>query len=251
MTLVNSGPAIETQVAEVTARLAQSSVAEVLAWALDTFSPAIAFGTGLGAEGMVILDHLARGGRMPRVFVLDTGRLPQETHELMDRVRERYGVTIEVHTPAPEDVEPMVREHGPNLFYRSVELRQLCCRVRKVLPLRRALVGLDAWITGLRRDGQTRSGVAKVELDAQNGGLVKINPLADWSTRDVWGYIRSHDVPYNALHDRGFTSIGCAPCTRAVAPGEEARAGRWWWERPEQRECGLHTAPLVPIARAV
>lgn len=144
----------------------------------------------------------------------------------------------------------MVREHGPNQFYEGVELRKLCCWVRKVLPLRRALVGMDAWITGLRRDGFTRAGVEKIELDGPNGGLVKINPLADWSARDVWAYIRSHDVPYNALHDEGYTSIGCAPCTRAVAPGEDARAGRWWWERPEHRECGLHGSAFVPIARA-
>jgi phosphoadenosine phosphosulfate reductase len=223
---------------------------EVLAWALDAHAPAIALGTGLGAEGMVVLDHLARMGRVPRVFMLDTGRLPQETHELLDRVRDRYRLTIEVYTPLPADLEPMLQAHGPNQFYRSVELRRLCCRVRKVLPLRRALTGLSAWITGLRRDGPTRDQVAKVEVDLQNGGLLKINPLADWSTEDVWRYIRAHDVPYNTLHDQGFPSIGCAPCTRAVAPGEDTRAGRWWWERPEHRECGIH-APGEPTAQAV
>jgi thioredoxin-dependent adenylylsulfate APS reductase len=231
------------RVAEAGVRLAQASPAEVLAWALDAHAPAIALGTGLGAEGMVLLDQLARMGRLPRVFMLDTGRLHQETYDLLDRVRERYRVTIEIFAPAPADLEPMVRAHGPNPFYRSVELRRLCCHARKVLPLRRALAGLTAWITGLRRDGTTRAAVAKLEVDLPNGGLVKVNPLADWSADEVWRYIRAHKVPYNTLHDRGFPSIGCAPCTRAVAPGEDPRAGRWWWERPEHRECGIHLAP--------
>jgi thioredoxin-dependent adenylylsulfate APS reductase len=230
-----------TQVAAVLTQLDGRSAADVLTWAVDALSPSVALATGLGVEGLVVLDHLMELGRVPRVFTLDTGRLPPETYELMDRVRERYGVAIEVFAPSPADLEPMVRAHGPNLFYRSVQLRQLCCRVRKVLPLRRALAGLDGWITGLRRDqGPTRAGVAKVELDPENGGLLKVNPLADWSSDDVWAYVRSHDVPHNVLHDRGYPSIGCAPCTRAVAAGEDERAGRWWWERPEHRECGIH-----------
>jgi phosphoadenosine phosphosulfate reductase len=232
-------------VSEVAGSLAGGSAADILTWALDTLSPAVAFGTGLGAEGMVVLDQLARLDRMPRVFMLDTGRLPQETYELLDRVRERYSVTIEVYTPDPAELEPVVRRHGVNLFYRSPDLRQLCCRVRKVLPLRRALAGLDGWITGLRREqGPTRAATAVVELDTENGGLLKINPLARWTWSEVWEYLRRHGVPYNALHDRGYPSIGCAPCTRAVAAGEDVRAGRWWWERSEDRECGIHSRPV-------
>jgi phosphoadenosine phosphosulfate reductase len=234
----------QAHVLAVAARLARSSATDVLVWALDELGPAVALGTGLGVEGTVVLDHLARLGRVPRVFTLDTGRLPPETYELMERLREQYGIAIEVYTPDAADVEPMVQAHGPNLFYRSAELRRLCCRMRKVLPLRRALTGLEGWITGLRREqGPTRADIAKIEWDAENGGLLKVNPLADWSWEDVWSYARRYAVPYNALHDRGYPSIGCAPCTRAVAPGEDLRAGRWWWERPEQRECGIHGTP--------
>jgi thioredoxin-dependent adenylylsulfate APS reductase len=235
-------PWTEERTAEVSRLLRNRPAADILTWALDELSPAIALGTGLGVEGVVILDHLSHLGRLPRVFMLDTGRLPQETHELLDRVRDRYRVEIEIYTPHPQDLEPMVREHGANLFYQGIALRQLCCRVRKVLPLGRALAGLDGWITGLRREkeGPTRTDVEPVQLDTENGGLLKINPLAGWSSSDVWDYVRRHNVPYNALHDHGYPSIGCAPCTRAVAPGEHERAGRWWWERAEDRECGIH-----------
>jgi thioredoxin-dependent adenylylsulfate APS reductase len=213
---------------------------EMLAWALSRFHPALALASSFGAEDMVLLDMLSRIGPRVRVFTLDTGRLPQETYDLMEIARARYG-PIEVYAPEASEVEAMVGAHGPNLFYRSVELRKLCCAVRKVQPLRRALAGLDAWIAGLRREqGPTRAAVAKVEMDSANGGLVKVNPLADWTWEDVWRYIREHDVPYNALHDRGYPSIGCAPCTRAVQPGEDPRAGRWWWEQVTAKECGLH-----------
>ncbi|MGH7340721.1 MAG: phosphoadenylyl-sulfate reductase, partial [Candidatus Rokuibacteriota bacterium] len=188
----------------------------------------------------------ARIDRNARIFTLDTGRLHGETYALIDAIRDRHGISIEVFFPRADAVESMVRGHGVNLFYRSVENRTQCCRVRKVEPLGRALAGLDAWITGLRREQTvTRGKARKAEIDTDHDGLVKINPLVDWSSGDVWAYIRAHDVPYNALHDQGYPSIGCAPCTRPVAPGEDLRAGRWWWEQDSAaKECGLHPRGL-------
>ncbi|HXF56954.1 MAG TPA: phosphoadenylyl-sulfate reductase [Actinomycetota bacterium] len=216
---------------------------EVLAWALDRFHPRVAISLGGAAEGMVILDMAWRIRPDVRAFTLDTGRLPQETHDLLQRVRDRYGVSVEVQFPQAEHVERMVARHGPNLMYQGVDLRLLCCQVRKVLPLNRYLQGLDAWVTGVRREQwATRSNVRKVEVDHDHGGIVKVNPLADWTKEEVWDYIRAHDVPYNELYDRGYTSIGCAPCTRPVAPGEPDRAGRWWWETDAPKECGIHCA---------
>ena len=181
--------------------------------------------------------------RSARVFLLDTGRLNPETYQLVDRVRARYGCVVEVMFPATATVEAMVRDKGMNLFYESRESRTQCCGARKVEPLGRMLAGLDAWMTGLRRDqSPTRSAIAKVGRDAEHGGIVKVNPLADWTSEAVWEYIRANDVPYNPLHDRGYPSIGCAPCTRATRPGESIRAGRWWWEDSDTRECGLHPA---------
>jgi phosphoadenosine phosphosulfate reductase len=215
----------------------------LLAWALGEFHPRIALAASFGAEDVVLIDMLIRLDPTARVFTLDTGRLPAETYSLIDAIRERYGLAVEVYFPQADAVEAMAREHGVNLFYTSIEKRKLCCRVRKVEPLGRALRGLDAWITGLRREqAVTRAQVRKVEVDPEHGGLIKLNPLADWTSEQVWTYIRAHDVPYNALHDRGYPSIGCAPCTRAVAPGEDARAGRWWWESADTKECGLHVA---------
>lgn len=222
----------------------ESSTAEaVLAWALGEFHPRIALASSFGAEDIVLIDMLARLNPSPRLFTLDTGRLPAETYDLIDAIRARYGLAIEVYFPQAEAVQAMVGEHGVNLFYTSVENRKRCCGVRKVEPLGRALAGLDAWITGLRREqAPTRAEVRKVEADPDRPGVVKLNPLADWTWEQVWAYIRAHDVPHNALHDRGYPSIGCAPCTRAVEPGEDARAGRWWWETRETKECGLHVA---------
>lgn len=217
--------------------------AEVLAWALDRFHPRIAVSLGGGAEGMVILDMAWRIDPKVRAFTLDTGRLPQETYDLYERVRDRYGVEVEMLFPERAHVETLLRKHGPNLMYRSVDLRLLCCQVRKVLPLNRYLIGLDAWVTGLRREQwASRAEVRKIELDHDHGGIVKVNPLADWTKEEVWEYVRANDVPYNALYDRGYTSIGCAPCTRAIQPGEADRAGRWWWEKDAPKECGIHCA---------
>lgn len=217
------------------------SAQDVLSWALETFHPRLALASSFGAEDVVVIDLLMRLNPHARVFTLDTGRLNQETYDVMDAIRKKYHLAIEVYFPQTEAVERMVRERGLNCFYDSVENRKLCCGIRKVEPLNRALITVDAWMTGLRR-GQavTRTATPKVERDDAHGGLVKLNPLADWTDTQVWDYIRAHQVPYNALHDRGYPSIGCEPCTRAVKPGEDLRAGRWWWERPEQKECGLH-----------
>ena len=173
-----------------------------------------------------------------RVFTLDTGRLPEETHRMIEIVRERYGIRVETVSPDPADLEPMVRQHGPNLFYEGVELRQMCCEVRKVRPLERKLRELSAWAAGLRREqSPTRAGVRKVE---EIGGRLRISPLVDWTFAQLEDYLRRHDVPLHPMYARGYASIGCAPCTRPVAEGEDARAGRWWWEANSQKECGIH-----------
>ncbi len=179
-----------------------------------------------------------------RVFTVDTGRLPEETFELVERLRERYpGLQLDILAPEARHVVNLVKAHGPNLFYRSVENRLLCCQVRKVQPLQKHLAGLDAWITGLRRDQwATRTNIRKVEIDHDHGAIVKLNPLAEWTEEEVWDYVRERDVPYHPLYDRGYTSIGCAPCTRPTQAGEAARAGRWWWESNAPKECGIHCA---------
>jgi phosphoadenosine phosphosulfate reductase len=214
----------------------------ILQWALEKFSPKVALACSFQAEGSVLIDMTHRlVGSDFRIFTLDTGRLNQETYDCMDAIRVRYGVCVEVYFPDAMKVQDMVRAHGLNLFYNSVELRKLCCHVRKVEPLNRALKDLNAWTTGLRREqAVTRAEVRKVELDKEHGNIVKINPLAEWSYDQVWNYIRENNVPYNRLHNQGYPSIGCAPCTRPVKPVEDLRAGRWWWENPETKECGLH-----------
>ena len=227
---------------EVGAELEDLSAEETLRWALEQFSPRIALACSFQAEGSVLIDmiHRIRGSNF-RIFTLDTGRLNQETYDCMDAIRARYGVGVEVYFPDALKAQEMVREHGLNLFYNSVGLRKLCCGIRKVEPLKRALKDLRAWMTGMRREqAATRAGVKKVELDRDHGDIIKINPLVDWSYQEIWNYIRKNDVPYNQLHDRGYPSIGCAPCTRALRAGENLRAGRWWWENPETKECGLH-----------
>jgi len=216
---------------------------EVIGWALERFGRKMAICTSLQAESLVIVDMAWRIDPNVRVFTIDTGRLPQETYELIDRVRAKYGIALEVHVPDAGQMEAMVRRHGVNLFYRDVPSRLLCCQIRKVLPLRRVLSRLDAWVTGLRREQwATRSNIRKIELDHDHGGIVKVNPLADWAEEEVWEYIRAHDVPYHPLYDLGYTSIGCAPCTRLIQPGQDARAGRWWWEQGAPKECGMHCA---------
>jgi len=205
-------------------------------------SPA-ALASSLSAEDMVITDTILRHKFGIEIFTLDTERLHADTLNVIGAIRKRYGYEVRVYRPDPSAVAEYVAGHGLNAFYESVELRKRCCHIRKVEPLERALRGKEAWITGQRREqSATRSGLELQEHDAARG-MVKFNPLADWTEEGVWAYIRDFKVPYNALHDQGYRSIGCAPCTRPTAAGEEVRAGRWWWELPQARECGLHVAP--------
>ncbi len=221
--------------------LEASSAEEVLEWALKEYGNKVALACSFGAEDVVLIDMMVKIDPQAHIFTLDTGRLPQETYEVMEKIRKKYGIKIEVYFPDTKSVEEMEKEHGPNLFYNSLELRKLCCGVRKMEPLKRAFSGLSAWVCGLRKEqAVTRTGIKKVEIDGSPNSTVKINPLSDWTEKQVWDYIKKNDVPYNKLHDLNFPSIGCLPCTRAVAPGEDIRAGRWWWESPEQKECGLH-----------
>ncbi len=201
--------------------------------------------SSFGAEDMVVLDLIARDGLAIGIFTLDTGRLPRETHALIAQVRRRYGLAIEVFAPWPDSVGAFVEQYGADGFYEGVEQRKGCCAVRKVEPLRRALAGKRGWITGLRREqAESRTAIVEAEQDPVHGKW-KFSPLADWSAEDVWAYLRANKVPYNALHDRGYPSIGCDPCTRAIKPGEHPRAGRWWWEQDTARkECGLHEIPI-------
>lgn len=228
-------------VKKLNAQFEGKSAEELLSWAAKEFGLKIAFASSFGAEDVVIIDLLSKIKPQIRVFTLDTGRLNEETYEVIDRIYRRYNIKIRSYFPDAEKVERLERDKGFYSFRESVENRQECCAIRKVEPLKRALEGLDAWVTGLRRDQSvTRTEVQKVETDEAHGGIFKINPLADWSNDQVWAYLRENNVPYNKLHDMGYPSIGCAPCTRAVKPGEDIRAGRWWWEDPEHKECGLH-----------
>jgi phosphoadenosine phosphosulfate reductase len=229
---------IEARIADVVALL--SRVAR-------DHAPA-ALASSLGAEDMVLTDLIARHALPIEILTLDTGRLPDATHAQIDRVRERYGLAIRVLHPDAAALEAFVAANGSNAFYRSIELRRACCAIRKSIPLARGLAGMRGWITGQRRaQSITRADLAVEEFDAERG-LPKFNPLADWSEADVWHYLRSNAVSYHPLHDQGYPSIGCAPCTRPIETGEDQRAGRWWWEQPEHRECGLHRRPLdVPV----
>jgi len=216
----------------------------VLRWAFETF-PRVVIVASFQAESSVLIDMAARIRPGANVLTLDTGRLPQQTHDMIDRVRDRYGIDVQVVSPDAAELAQMVGVHGANLFYQAPEMRRLCCDVRKSRPLSRALASYDAWITGLRREqAATRAETPVVAADREHEGLTKIAPLAAWSKDQVWAYIRDNDLPYHSLYDLGYTSIGCAPCTRATTPGEDERAGRWWWESDsEVKECGLHWGP--------
>lgn len=206
-----------------------------------------AFSTSFGAEDMVVLDLIRRHDVPIEIFTLDTGRLPDETHRLMQRVEEHYGRCFATYYPQAEALQRLVAAQGINGFYDSVEKRKSCCAARKLEPLARALAGKAAWVTGLRSaQSTTRTGLAPREWDAARM-LEKFNPLHDWTESDVWDYLRANDVPYNELHDRFYPSIGCAPCTRAIAPGEDVRAGRWWWEEADTKECGLHSRRAIAL----
>jgi phosphoadenosine phosphosulfate reductase len=227
--------------AQLQAALARKVAAaiELLSDIARRFEPA-ALASSLGAEDMVLTDLIARHAPTIEIFTLDTGRLHAETYRLLQQITDHYDLRIRVLYPRGEAVERLVAEHGINGFVNSAASRKACCAVRKVEPLRRAFAGKRAWITGLRRaQSLTRTSLTLQEYDAANG-LEKFSPLADWREQEVWAYLHVFGVPYNALHDRGFPSIGCEPCTRAVMPGEDIRAGRWWWESPENKECGLH-----------
>jgi phosphoadenosine phosphosulfate reductase len=234
----------QSDIQRIAAELEPRSPQEVLAWAFETFGNEVALACSFGVEDVALVDMMVKQDPRARVFCLDTGRLHQATYNVLDQVRAKYGIAIETYFPQRDSVENLVRLKGPNSFYESIENRKECCHIRKVEPLSRALSGLRAWVTGLRRDqAVTRVSVPKVELDSAHGNMAKVNPLAAWSQAEVWAYVREHNVPYNKLHDEGFPSIGCEPCTRAVKPGEDPRAGRWWWELPEHKECGLHVKP--------
>lgn len=207
------------------------------------------FASSLSIEDMVIADLIGREGLPIEIFVLDTGRLHADTLELVGRIEQRYGIAAKIYRPERHAVNTYVVRFGRDAFYESASLRRQCCEIRKVEPLKRALAGKRAWITGLRRDqAATRAVVPFVKLDRVHG-LEKFNPLADWSEDNVWAHIRRYNVPYNALYDQGYRSIGCAPCTRPVVPGEDPRAGRWWWESASARECGLHVSPEGKLVR--
>lgn len=235
-------PATSPELHDALVRSVQSKRAQALALlqAAAAEFPAITFANSYGAEDMVLTDLIAKENLPIEIFSLDTGRLPVETYTLMGEVEQAYTLKPVVFFPRHEAVEHYVRTQGINAFYDSIELRKACCHMRKVEPLQRALSGKQAWITGMRAEqATTRSNLPTREFDAGNQ-LEKFNPLSDWTEQEVWAYIRLFNVPYNALHDQFYPSIGCAPCTRAVAMGEDIRAGRWWWEDPTSKECGLH-----------
>ncbi len=225
-----------------------ASASEILAWVTETYGPAFAIATSFQKEGMAIVDLAARISPQVRVFTLDTGRLPDETYRMIEIVRERYGIATEIVQPDPDEVQQLITPRGPDLFYESVEARHSCCEVRKVRPLERKLKTLNAWATGIRREqSDMRANTPKLELDSIP---VKVNPLADWTTFQVDEYTRINRVPVHPLYARGYASIGCAPCTRAIAAGEDARAGRWWWEHQTHKECGIHFGPDGEVRRA-
>jgi phosphoadenosine phosphosulfate reductase len=211
-----------------------------MAYFLDRYRGRIALSSSMGAEDQVLTDMILRIDPSVRIFTLDTGRMFPEVYELIDRTNKKYNIAIEVFFPDAAAVEKMVREKGINLFYEGIENRKQCCGIRKTQPLKRALGDLDIWVCGLRSDQSlTRINTRILEWDDTHG-LLKLSPLAHWSNEEVWAYLKRHHVPYNPLHNKGFPSIGCQPCTRAIEPGDDIRAGRWWWEQPESRECGLH-----------
>lgn len=235
----------ELQIKKIAEEMEDQSAMEVLKWAINAYAPKIALASSFGAEDVILIDMMVKINKeKAKIFTLDTGRLNQETYDVMDAIRKKYDIQIEVYFPEQRETEEMVKIKGMNLMYESVENRKLCCEIRKVHPLNRALSNLDGWITGLRREQAiTRANIYKLEIDSSHGNIVKINPLADWTNEMIWDYIHKNNVPYNKLHDSGYPSIGCEPCTRAVHRGEDPRAGRWWWENATQKECGLHWDP--------
>lgn len=230
----------QTQIESWNKTQASRSPAEILSWSASTFPGRISFASSLGIEDQIITHFIAQEKLPIPVFTLDTGRLFPESYDVIAATKARYGIAMQVYFPNTAAVESLVAENGVDCYRNSIELRKACCGVRKMEPLRRALSNLDAWVCGLRREqGPTRAAVDEVAWDAGNK-LVKINPLAGWTEAQMRAFVTAHNVPISPLHDKGFPSIGCACCTRAITPGEDPRAGRWWWEQPEQKECGLH-----------
>jgi phosphoadenosine phosphosulfate reductase len=233
------------EVQDLEKRMRDKSAEEILRWAIETLGERVALASSFGAEDVALIDMMSKiDTEKTKVFTLDTGRLNQETYDVMDEIKKKYGILVDIYCPDHHELESMLRTHRMNLMYDSVENRKLCCEIRKVHPLDRALRDMSGWITGLRREQtSTRSAISKIEIDTIHNDIIKINPLADWDNEMVWSYIRHNDVPYNKLHDKGYPSIGCEPCTRAVEPNEDPRSGRWWWESSAHKECGLHWDP--------
>lgn len=228
------------KIEKIAQELADKTPQEVLEWAIKEYGERIALANSFGTEDVVLTNMLAKIAPEAKIFTLDTGRLNEETYDVWDRLEKKYDIKIKAYHPDAQEVEELITEKGPYSFREGVENRRQCCSIRKIKPLKRALAGLDAWITGLRRtQSVTRADIKKLEFD-ETFGIVKVNPLVDWDEGQVWDYIKENDVPYNKLHDRGYTSIGCAPCTRQVKEGADIRSGRWWWESPESKECGIH-----------
>jgi len=232
----------ELEAGELSIRFEGEEPQALLEWAIEEFSPRLAISAAFQADDVALIDMAHKIDPNVSIFTVDTGRLPKETHDLIDALRDKYeGLNLHVLQPDAGQVQRLVAAKGLDLMKESVENRLLCCNVRKVQPLTKHLDGLDAWVTGLRRDQwATRTNIRKVEIDHDHGAIVKLNPLAEWTKRDVWAYLGEHDVPVHGLYAQGYTSIGCAPCTRAIGAGEDDRAGRWWWETNAPKECGMH-----------
>jgi phosphoadenosine phosphosulfate reductase len=231
---------MKEKIEQLNNQLESQTPQSILAYFLDQYKGKIALSSSLSIEDQALTDMIVKIDASTRIFTLDTGRLFPETYSLIDKTNMKYGIKLEVMFPKNENVEKMVSEYGINLFYTGIEHRKKCCEVRKIEPLRRAFRGLEVWICGLRKEQSvTRQNMKTVEWDDANQ-LIKVSPLINFTESQVWDYIKTNKVPYNKLHDQGFPSIGCQPCTRAILPGEDVRAGRWWWENPEHKECGLH-----------
>ena len=231
----------QKQVRDLAGTFEEKTAEELLSYATSTFKGRLALATSFSAEDSILTHMITLNDPETRIFTLDTGRLPEETYQVWDETEKKYMLKITAHHPSEKRVEEMLESNGPYSFRKSVALRKECCSIRKTEPLKRALKGIQAWITGLRREQSvTRKNIKKIEVDELNGGILKLNPLADWDNTQVWEYIQEHEIPYNSLHDKGYPSIGCEPCTRSVKEDEDIRTGRWWWESPETKECGLH-----------
>ena len=231
---------MKEQIETLNQKYSQATAEELISGFLSEYNGKIALSSSLGIEDQVLTHIVCNIDKSTKIFTLDTGRLFPETYDLIHRTNHKYGIKMSVYFPEASRVEEMVNAKGINLFFESVENRKLCCNIRKIEPLKRAFAGLEVWICGLRREQSvTRQNMQRIEWDEANG-IIKLNPLIDWTEEEVRKFIYDHGIPYNPLHDKGFPSIGCQPCTRAIFPGEDIRAGRWWWENPDTKECGLH-----------